>query len=149
MNIETILERLEPIPECGCYVWTGGDSGIGYGSVWFNGRPRRVHRVVYEHFNGPIPEGMQIDHLCRNRACSNVHHLEVVTNQENCLRGKQRITHCPSGHMYSQENTRIKSDSGSKYRVCKACTKVKNARYHAAVKAQRLLTQLEAHRKEG
>jgi hypothetical protein len=84
------------------------------------------HRVSYEAFKGPIPDGLTIDHLCRNRACVNPEHLEPVTMRVNCLRGESpaavhaRKTHCPKGHEYSAENTyRHKGN----HRMCKLCWK--------------------------
>jgi hypothetical protein len=88
-----------------------------------------AHRISYEHFVGPIPKGLFIDHLCRMRACVNPGHLEPVTTLENARRGdggsnNRRKTHCTRGHEYSDENTRIKRNlkDGSFERVCKECS---------------------------
>jgi len=88
-----------------CWVWTGAKSD-GYGQVRLKGNARSgyVHRLVYEHYRGPVPDGLQIDHLCRNRACANPSHLEPVTQRENLLRGATITaaaaarTHCTKGH---------------------------------------------------
>jgi len=126
MTINKILARLEPIPEAGCFVWTGAESGKGYGTVYFNGKTRRVHRVVYEHLIGPIPDGLEIDHLCRNKLCSNVFHLEAVTTRTNVLRGvaptavNDRKTHCIRGHEFTPENTKLRKSRPS-YRQCRTC----------------------------
>lgn len=72
----------------GCWVWTGSLNSGGYGRHSLPGR--RVvpaHRFAYERAHGPIPDGLHIDHLCRNRACVNPAHMEVVTNTENTRRG--------------------------------------------------------------
>lgn len=85
------------------------------------GSPAYGHRVVYEHFIGPIPEGMHLDHLCRVRACVNPSHLEAVSIAENNRRAAAARTHCRNGHPRSQDNTYAYAD-GHRCRECrKAC----------------------------
>lgn len=110
----------------GCWQWTGYTNG-GYGGMNVNGKAYRVHRLAYEHFVGPIPEGLVLDHLCRNRACANPDHLEPVTHHTNILRGvgtgaqHARRTHCSKcGGEYTQRN------DNPNWRFCKACASAYN-----------------------
>lgn len=90
-----------------------------------------AHRLAYEKAFGPIPKGMVIDHLCRNRACINPQHLQAVTHVVNTMRGmnpwavNKRKTHCPYGHAYTEENT-YRNKKG--YRRCLACIKMNEAK---------------------
>lgn len=111
-----------------CWNWKGGKSKSGYGNFWYNEKTIRVHRFAYELLVGKIPKGLQIDHLCRNRACVNPTHLEVVTIKENInrgltglIRGTQQITktHCPQGHEYNEGNIYHNKKGG---RFCRVCT---------------------------
>ena len=76
--------RIHPVPESGCWIWTGGISGP-YGSTSYRGATRRAHRVTWEVANGPIPAGMEIDHRCRQTLCVNPDHLQLVTPRVNRL----------------------------------------------------------------
>lgn len=120
-----------------CWEWHGDLQTDGYGRIWLNGKTRYVHRVLYEEFRGPIPDGVQIDHLCRNRCCANPRHMELVTSGENTLRGEgltaqnARKTHCVNGHEFSEENTRRYGPDG-RYRMCRACQREwAYAKYHS------------------
>lgn len=99
----------------------------------------RVHRAAYELANGPIPDGMQIDHLCRNRLCCNPDHLEAVTREENIARGNAphmvnaRKTHCKYGHEFSPENTLV-TKRGS--RSCRQCAAASSAAKRAQTRPE-------------
>lgn len=101
-----------------CWFWTGAVQTNGYGCWSRDGKRVLTHRVAYVELVGPIPEGLQIDHLCRKRLCCNPAHLEPVTAGENIRRGEPATrTRCIHGHDYTPENT---IRTGSK-RACREC----------------------------
>lgn len=124
--IESIMSRISFEPFSGCWIWMGCTDTMGYGQVRRNNKNNQVHTVTYQNFIGLIPDGLELDHLCRIRCCCNPHHLEPVTHRENVRRGmsgkatgarKRARTHCRHGHEYTPENTNNKSG----YRICLAC----------------------------
>jgi hypothetical protein len=110
----------------GCWEWIGGTQGyrFQYGVVKHRNRKMLAHRIVYQLLRGPIPEGLVLDHLCRNPRCVNPGHLEPVTIGENVLRGEgpaarvARRTHCFRGHEKIPENMQVRPN-GTRY--CKVC----------------------------
>lgn len=102
-----------------CWVWTAYCNNAGYGMVKFNGKAKLTHRLIYELLVGPIPDGLTLDHLCRNRACCNPAHMEVVTWEENLRRGLrgELNTHCPQSHPYDEKNTAYYKG----WRRCREC----------------------------
>lgn len=118
-------------PDLGpCWVWTGAKGPLGYGRMGIDGKTVQVHRFAYEHLVGPIPEGLDVDHVCRNPSCVNAPggHLEPVTHRENVRRGTAPAaanavkTHCKRGHEFTPENTRIQiGHKGKQMRNCRTC----------------------------
>lgn len=110
----------------GCWLWTGGLNGGGYGSFSVGRKGIGAHRFAYELVHGPIPKGLTIDHFCRTRRCVNAEHMEPVTQRVNTLRGtgpfadKHRQTHCIHGHEFTEKNTRTVRGR----RECKECNRV-------------------------
>ena len=124
---ERIYDRLVPDPETGCLLWTG-KTDHGYGRIKICQRLRYVHVVAWEIRNGPVPGGLELDHLCRVRACANTDHLELVARRENVLRGhalaavNARKTHCKNDHEFTKANTYLRlRPSGRSQRECRTC----------------------------
>lgn len=127
-KVEQFWSRVEQVGDC--WEWRGFIKENGYGQFSLGKRrPVLAHRFAYLTLVGEIPEGLQLDHLCRNRACVNPWHLDPVTPQENTRRGAILKTHCPSGHPYTGENLRYNGSA----RVCRECD---NARRREARAAQ-------------
>jgi hypothetical protein len=116
-----------------CWVWTAGKNHYGYGSYavrrgdgWFRAQ---AHRLAYEELVGPIPAGLTVDHICRNRACVNPTHMELVTRGENVLRGTgpsaehARQTHCKRGHPFEEPHVYLWR--GRRY--CRTCQREREA----------------------
>ena len=167
--LDVFHTRYVPVTESGCWLWIGTCSSHGYGLL----QKQYAHRISYIHFKGPIPNGLQIDHICRVRSCVNPDHLEAVTAQENKRRGEgiavqnARKSHCISGHVFNENNTYIRTHpSGRQTRQCRICkrraflafhqrqsmkgldpmTKKKTSDYAGGAKARGLPTPMRAIR---
>ena len=124
-----LLERIQSKyaeDENGCWIWNAARDRHGYGHIKVGGRLGRLlraHRVAYELLVGPIPEGLQLDHLCRVRSCINPAHLEPVTSGENTRRSPwNSATHCRNGHARP-------IDSPAGRRRCLVCHRAACKRY--------------------
>jgi len=132
--LERFMDKVEMQPN-GCWLWRGaiGRSG-GYGMFWLNGRMGTAYRAARELFRGPVPPGLDLDHLCRVRACVHPDHIEPVTHRENLMRGEgacarhARQTTCIRGHELQQR--------GNGQRMCRTCAN-EASRRHLERKAAR------------
>lgn len=134
---DRLMAKFEVNPETGCWIWTAAKNAFGYGVI--GGPDPRVrktllaHRAMYVELSGSIPEGLDLDHLCRVRHCVNPSHLEPVTRRVNLLRGDTwtaqhaAATHCPQGHPYSGHNLIVRRTArGTAGRQCRACHDTRN-----------------------
>lgn len=133
---ERFMEKVD-LSDDGCWLWTAAvtRTEAPYGVFWLDRKQVPAHRVSYEIHVGPIPEGLHLDHLCRNPRCVNPDHLEPVTNAENILRGigppavNAVKTHCDHGHQFTPENTYEYTRNGRTRRSCRACRRENQRRY--------------------
>lgn len=131
---ERISEKFQINYETGCWEWTGALDIGGYGQISVDNRCKLAHRISWNVFKGAIPNGLQIDHLCRNRKCVNPDHLRVTTRKDNilCSNGitarQVRQTHCKRGHEFTKENTYIDTKEG---RNCIECKRMLQRRWGA------------------
>ncbi len=120
-----IANRIQKTKDC--WFWIGSLTQQGYGRMWVKSRnsTNYAHRIVYELLVGPIPEGLTIDHLCRNKLCVNPEHMEAVSSRVNALRGygppaiNARKRRCHKGHLFNDKNVMLVR--GGRKRQCKIC----------------------------
>ena len=124
--LERYLKNITHLPD-GCWLWKARVNKVGYSTFKVNGKEVYGHRWAYEHYKGKIPDGFQIDHLCREKRCVNPDHLEAVTQRENLMRGQgicaqnARKIECMRGH----NEWGVKIVKGVETRKCLACARKK------------------------
>jgi hypothetical protein len=132
-SLDYIFSRATEDSSRGCWIWNLSLNRGGYATIKRRDGTYSIHRVVYEQARGEIPDGFDIDHLCRTRNCVNPWHMEPVSRRVNVGRGNQRFngrknaakTHCLRGHEYTTENTFLNGKS----RSCKECRRAADLAY--------------------
>lgn len=129
--LERLDEKILVLIDVPCWFWIGSIGTKGYGEIGNHDDPKRsrlAHRLIYEHYVGPIPDKLEPDHLCRNTQCVFYGHLEPVSHKENIRRGFAGITYCPQGHEYSPENTNWRKHKDREdHRECRQCKRTSDA----------------------
>lgn len=128
---ERIAESVQVNPNTGCWIWQKSKSRNGYGKMFVGSkrdgtnRLGEAHRVAYEAYRGPIPAGLECDHLCRRRDCVNPDHIELVTHMENMLRGNTLVAlgayrkRCRRGHPLAGDNLVVERNGTRRCRACR------------------------------
>jgi len=135
-TVESVLAELVR-DDNGCWLWKRNRTPKGYGMVSVGGARVYVHRISYEHHRGPIPDGLQVAHLCGVTSCASPDHMELLTNRENSLRSANPrvIAHrqgtCVKGHALSPETTYARRDGR---RVCRICVRAQSRNRYAAAR---------------
>lgn len=148
---ERFWKYVVPEPNSGCWLWDGGYNSKGYGRLYVGSvvdstaRQALAHKLAFEMYRGEVPEGLELDHLCRVTACVNPLHLEPVTHAENIRRSRlgkvetnpaakvnKEKTHCKRGHLLSGEN--VYRHDGKRH--CRLCMQIRSAIRAPAVAAR-------------
>ena len=123
---QLIEQHSIPEPNSGCWLWMGPVMNAGYGRIYISPKTYLAHRVSYEAFRGPIPERMQIDHLCECKICVNPEHLSITTFVGNTRRWSARRKVCKNGHELIPENLSLLSTrNGQRCRLCHIQTQLR------------------------
>lgn len=123
-DLARFMDKVEPEPNTGCWLWAASTTPRGYGEFGQGGKIRRAHKWLYEQTRGHVPVGLVLDHKCRTPSCVNPEHLEPVTQRVNILRGtapaalQAQQSHCIHGHELAGDNLYTKPNGA---RQCKAC----------------------------
>lgn len=139
-HVQTRLDRSAPGE---CWLWMGATAGSGYGHLGWCGEWFLTHRIAYQAVVGDIPDGCEIDHLCRVPLCCNPEHLEAVSHAVNVRRGvspwadKRRQTHCKNGHEFTSSNTIVRRNGTRECRTCKRTHARESARRRAVARQGR------------
>ena len=128
--IERFEAKVERVPFTDCWIWIGAVKPNGYGDFHFRNGHVSAHQAAYALHVGSVPDGLELDHLCRVRCCVNPRHLEPVTRQTNLLRGvrKTLVTTCKNGHPFDGRNAR--------QRLCSTCRREYSRAYKKRIKTR-------------
>ncbi len=127
-------QKIERIPFSGCWIWTGCADRNGYGVVGYNRNHCLTHRLYFTLYRGEVPQGKEINHLCRVRSCVNPDHLEAVTHTENMRYSpKTHIAFCKRGHRRSGDNITIRGGM----RHCKECDRMRSRIFQQKLREKR------------
>jgi hypothetical protein len=122
-----------------CLEWRASKNNQGYGVFWINGRYRLAYNTLWRWICGPVPDGLELHHLCHNRICVNPWHIVPVTKFQNLSDNVQkRKTHCPQGHEYTLENTSYSYGRRQPHggRHCRACSRERSRLYREKQRAR-------------
>jgi hypothetical protein len=132
---QRVIDKIS-VDSDGCWNWTASLTADGYGHLWWQGTMTTAHRTVYELTAGALPDGMVLDHLCRNRRCVNPDHMRVVTRKQNSLENSESVTavnaaktHCHHGHALD-----MTYPDGRRW--CRTCKRMSDTRSNAKRKVQ-------------